>query len=333
MSGGVTRATRASNIGLVLALACLVALAFAPFWAGRDGMRLLIDAYLYLVLASLWNLLAGYAGLVSVGQQAFVGLGGYVLFGLAALAGVPPLLCIPIAGIAAAIIAIPVAAITFRLRGAYFAIGSWVMAEVFRLVASQISALGGGSGISLPAGIVTAMAASRHGREILVYWVALGLMVAILGGIVALLRSRHGLALTALRDNEMAARSNGIDVRRTKLVVFILVAAGTAMAGALIFLQRLRISPDAGFSVNDWTAFVIFITVIGGIGRFEGPFVGVVVFFVLRETLADLGSLYLMILGAIAILVMLKAPRGLFGFIAERTDIQLLPLQRRVRGV
>jgi branched-chain amino acid transport system permease protein len=163
--------------------------------------------------------------------------------------------------------------------------------------------------------------------------VALGLMVAILGGIVALLRSRHGLALTALRDNEMAARSNGIDVRRTKLVVFILVAAGTAMAGALIFLQRLRISPDAGFSVNDWTAFVIFITVIGGIGRFEGPFVGVVVFFVLRETLADLGSLYLMILGAIAILVMLKAPRGLFGFIAERTDIQLLPLQRRVRGV
>jgi branched-chain amino acid transport system permease protein len=233
--------------------------------------------------------------------------------------------------VAAAVVAVPVAAITFRLRGAYFAIGSWVMAEVFRLVASQVSVLGGGSGISLPAGIVAGMAASRHARENLVYWVALGLAVAILGGIVALLRSRHGLALTALRDNEMAARSNGIDVRRTKFVVFVLVAAGTAMAGALIFLQRLRISPDAGFSVNDWTALVIFITVIGGIGRFEGPFVGVVVFFALRETLSGLGSYYLMILGALAILVMLKAPRGLFGFLADRTDIQLLPLQRRVR--
>jgi branched-chain amino acid transport system permease protein len=191
--------------------------------------------------------------------------------------------------------------------------------------------LGGGSGTSLPASIITGMAHSRQSREFLVYWVALGLMVFVLGLIVAQLRSRHGLALAALRDNEMAARSNGIDVQRTKLLVFIFAAAGTAMAGALIFLQRVRITPDAAFSVNDWTALVIFITVIGGIGRFEGPFVGVVVFFALRETLSDLGSIYLMILGAVAILVMLKAPRGLWGFVAERTDAQVLPLQRRVR--
>jgi branched-chain amino acid transport system permease protein len=328
----VTRATRTSTIGVALVALALAALAVAPYWAGREGMRLLIEAFVYLVLASVWNLLAGYAGLVSIGQQAFVGLGGYVLFALANLGGVPPLLCIPIAGLAAAIVAVPVAAITFRLRGAYFAIGSWVMAEVFRLVASQISILGGGSGTSLPAAIVIGMAPTRQAREFLVYWVALGLLVVILGLIIALLRSRYGLALTALRDNEVAARSNGIDVQRTKLVVFIVAAACTAMAGALIFLQRVRITPDAAFSVNDWTALVIFITVIGGIGRFEGPFVGVVVFFALRETLSDLGSIYLMILGAIAILVMLKAPRGLWGFLAERTDAQVLPLQRRVRA-
>ncbi len=331
MTARVTRATLASTVGIGLLAVVLMALAAAPYWAGRDGMRLLIEAFAYLMLAANWNLLAGYAGLVSVGQQAFVGLGGYVLFACAIFAGIPPLLCIPVAGVAAALIAVPVAAVTFRLRGAYFAIGSWVMAEVFRLVASQISPLGGGSGISLPAGIVTGMAHSRQAREFLVYWVALGLTVVILGLIVALLRSRHGLALTALRDNEVAARSNGIDVDRTKLLVFIFTAACTAMAGTLIFLQRLRISPDAGFSVNDWTALVIFITVIGGIGRFEGPFVGVVVFFVLRETLSGLGSYYLMILGAIAILVMLRAPRGLWGFWAERTDMQILPLQRRVR--
>ncbi len=333
MTARVTRATRASTAGIALVVVALAALAAAPYWAGRGGLHLLIDVYAYLMLASLWNLLAGYAGLVSIGQQAFVGLGGYVLFALAIFTGIPPLLCIPLAGIAAAVVAVPVAAITFRLRGAYFAIGSWVMAEVFRLTASQGAPLGGGSVRALPAGIVSGMAHSRQAREILVYWVALGLAVVVLGLIVALLRSRHGLALTALRDNEMAARSNGIDVQRTKLLVFIFAAAGTAMAGALIFLQRLRISPDAGFSVNDWTALVIFITVIGGIGRFEGPFIGVVVFFALRETLSDLGSVYLLILGAIAILVMLKAPRGLWGFVAERTDLQVLPLQRRVRDL
>jgi Branched-chain amino acid transport system / permease component len=77
------------------------------------------------------------------------------------------------------------------------------------------------------------------------------------------------------------------------VLVYIITAAATAMVGAFIFLQRLRISPDAAFSVNDWTAFVIFITVIGGIGRIEGPIVGTIVFFALRQTLADLGTIYL----------------------------------------
>src|SRR5215467_6745223 len=218
-----------------------------------------------------------------------------------------------------------------RLRGHYFAIGTWVVAEVFRLIASQISALGGGSGISLPAAIVTEMASSRQMREFLIYWVALALVVVVLAAIVLLLRSRYGLALTAIRDNELAARSNGVDVTRTKLVVYVLTAFGTAMVGALIFLQKLRISPDTAFSVNDWTAFVIFITVIGGIGRVEGPIIGTVVFFVLRQTLADLGSLYLLMLGAVAIAVMLLAPKGIWGFLAERFGWQLLPLQRRLR--
>jgi branched-chain amino acid transport system permease protein len=168
-------------------------------------------------------------------------------------------------------------------------------------------------------------------REFLVYWVALALMVAILVAIVLLLRSRYGLALTAIRDNELAARSSGVDVTRTKLVVYILTALGTAMIGALIFLQKLRISPDTAFSVNDWTAFVIFITVIGGIGRVEGPIIGTIVFFLLRQTLADLGSLYLLMLGAVAIAVMLLAPKGIWGFLAGRFGWQLLPLERRLR--
>ena len=323
-------ADRRSEISLAVFGALIVILGFAPLWAGRDGLRLLGEIFAYVALASLWNLLAGYAGLVSVGQQAFVGLGGYVLFGLAILAGVPPLWAIPAAGLIGAVAAVPVAALVFRLRGHYFAIGTWVIAEVFRLLASQVSALGGGSGTSLPSGIVLAIAPSRATREFMIYWIALALAVAILGLILLLLRSRYGLALTAIRDNELAALSNGVDVARVKLMVYVLAAGGTAMVGALIFLQKLRISPDAAFSVNDWTAFVIFITVIGGIGRIEGPIVGTIVFFALRQTLADHGTLYLLMLGAVAIVVMLKAPKGIWGVIVEKLDWQVFPLQRRV---
>jgi branched-chain amino acid transport system permease protein len=326
----VEHATPSSRIGVVVLAVLLAILAAAPLWGERQDLRLLAEIYAYVALASLWNLLAGYAGLVSVGQQAYVGLGAYVLFGLTMLAGVHPLAAIPLAGAIGAVVAVPVALLIFRLRGHYFAIGTWVVAEVFRLLASQVSALGGGSGISLPVGIVTSMASSRQAREFLIYWLALAILAAVLGAIFLLLRSRYGLALTAIRDNELAARSNGVDVERVKLVVYLMTAFGTAMLGALIFLQKLRVSPDTAFSVNDWTAFVIFITVIGGIGRLEGPLIGTIVFFALRQTMADLGSLYLLMLGAVAIVVMLKAPKGIWGYVADRFGWQLLPLERRL---
>jgi branched-chain amino acid transport system permease protein len=330
MSARVEHASTSSRIGLAIVAGALLLLVAAPLWADRGDLRLLSEIYAYVALASLWNLLAGYAGLVSVGQQAYVGLGAYVLFALALLVGVHPLLAIPVAGVAAAVVAIPVAALMFRLRGHYFAIGTWVVAEVFRLLASQISALDGGSGTSLPAAVVLSIAPSRAMRESLTYWIALALAVAVVGGIVLLLRSRYGLALTAIRDNELGARSNGVDVARIKYVVYVAVAFGTAMVGALVFLQKIRISPDTAFSVNEWTAFVIFITVIGGIGRIEGPIIGTVVFFLLRQTLADLGAIYLLILGVVAIAVMLKAPKGIWGLIADRFGWQVFPLERRL---
>jgi branched-chain amino acid transport system permease protein len=326
----VEHATPSSRVGVALVAVGLVVLALAPFWGTRETLRLLAEIFTYVALASLWNLLAGYAGLVSVGQQAFVGLGGYLLFALAMLAGVHPIAAIFIAGPVAALVAIPVAMLIFRLRGAYFAIGTWVVAEVFRLIASQVSVMGGGSGISLPAQIVIAMAPSRTAREHEIYWLALALTALVLGGIVALLRSRHGLALTAVRDNEVAAQSNGVDVTRLKFIVYVLTAFGTGMVGALIFLMKLRISPDTAFSVNDWTAYVIFITVIGGIGRIEGPIIGTVIFFIMRQTLSDLGSLYLLMMGGVAIVIMLFAPQGLWGVTAERFGWQVLPLERRL---
>lgn len=330
MTVQVAFGARGNGIGAVLGAIALAALAAAPWWGGRDDLQLLSEIYAYVALASLWNLLAGYAGLVSVGQQAYVGLGAYTLFALAILFGISPLWAIPLAGLFAASVSIPVALLVFRLRGHYFAIGTWIVAEVFRLTASQISALGGGSGTSLPAAVVIAIAPTRQLRDFTMYWIALLLVVAVLALIVLLLRSRYGLALKAMRDAELAAACSGVDVYRTKFLVYVVTALATAMLGALIFLQKLRISPDAAFSVNDWTAFVIFITVIGGIGRIEGPIIGTLVFFALRQTLADLGTIYLMMLGLVAIVIMLAAPKGIWGMIVERLGWQLFPLERTV---
>jgi branched-chain amino acid transport system permease protein len=332
MSVRVTFASRSSRAGMALCAVAFAVLATEPAWGGRDDLQLLSEMFCYVALASLWNLLAGYAGLVSVGQQAYVGLGAYILFAFAILAGLPPLAAIPLAGIIAAAVAVPVAGLVFRLRGHYFAIGTWIVAEVFRLTASQVSVLGGGSGTSLPAALIIAIAPSRQLRDFIEYWVALALVVAVLLLIVLLLRSRYGLALKAIRDSELAATCNGIDVRRTKILVYIVTAGATAMIGAFIFLQRLRISPDSAFSVNDWTAFVIFITVIGGLGRIEGPIVGTIVFFALRQTLADLGTIYLLMLGAVAIAIMLAAPKGIWGVVVGRLGWQIFPLERRVIG-
>src|SRR5215510_15557999 len=122
----VEHASRSSRIGTAAFAAAFVILAAAPVWGGRDDLRLLSDIYAYVALASLWNLLAGYAGLVSVGQQAYVGLGGYLLFALTILLDVPALVAIPLAGVIAASLSLPVAALIFWLRGHYFAIGTWI---------------------------------------------------------------------------------------------------------------------------------------------------------------------------------------------------------------
>jgi branched-chain amino acid transport system permease protein len=323
-------ATSTSRIAAVLLGLVAIGLVFAPDFCDRQTLHLLAEIYAYICLATLWNLLAGYAGLVSVGQQAYVGLGGYILFAAALHLGVSPLWAIPVAGAFGALIALPAAALLFRLRGAYFAIGSWVLAEIMRLVAAQVSTLGGGSGTSLPASIVLAVGSTRQVRDNLFYWCALALLVLVISASYSLLRSRLGLALRAVGDNEMAARSNGIRVLGLKLAVYVGVGALTSMTGAMIFLQRLRISPDAAFNVNDWTAIVIFMAVIGGIGRLEGPLLGVLIFFGMRQWLADYGTLYLMLLGALAVVVMITAPRGLYGKILERWPMELAPIRMRV---
>jgi branched-chain amino acid transport system permease protein len=323
----ISRATQASHIALIVAFVLVPFLIAAPWWGSTATLRLIGEMMVYLALATLWNLLAGYTGLVSVGQQAYVGLGIYTVVACSVLLGIHPYWAIPIAALVAILLALPVGKLVFRLQGAYFAIGTWVIAEVFRLIIAQFGflGLGGGSGISLPAPVMQALAPNKFWREASIFWLAIILGLGSLALVYGLLRSRIGLALTAIRDSEVASSSLGINISRIKYLVYVGVAGVTAMIGTLITLQKIRVSPDAAFSVNDWTAFVIFIVVIGGIGTIEGPIIGTIVYFLLREFLADFGTYYLMFLGTIAISIMLVAPKGIWGYIANRWNISLFP--------
>jgi branched-chain amino acid transport system permease protein len=326
----VERGTRTSYAFAVVAVIALAVLIAMPWWGESGQMRLVAEMAYYLALAQLWNLLAGYAGLVSVGQQAYVGLGGYAFFYLTGALNVNVYVALLIAGPFAGLLSIPVSIAVFRLRGAYFAIGTWVVSEVFALSASLITALGAGSGLSLTPAIVREIAPDRAGRETILYLMTLAISAIVFGVVYLLLRSKHGLALTAIRDSEPASASLGVNTFRTKFIIYIVTAACTGLVGGLIFLQKLRISPEAGFSINDWTVVVIFMVVIGGIGTLEGPFIGMLIFIALRELLADYGAYYLILMGAIAIVVMLKAPSGVWGYISHRFNIELFPVGRRL---
>ncbi len=318
-----TPASRAGVVGAALVVAGLVALP----WLGDAGlMRAIVEFIALLVLAQMWNLLAGYAGLVSIGQQAYVGLGGYALIVLADDLGVDPFLAVPLAGLAAAGFALPTAALVFRFRDAYFAVGTWAVAEVYRLLVANTDALGRGTGRTLKAVFPLA----RETREGVTYAIAVTVGVAAVVVVYLYLRSRLGLGLMAVRDSEPASASLGVDVFRTKLAVYVVAAFGTGTTGALLYLNLLRISPDAAFSIN-WTAYTIFIVVIGGLGTLEGPIVGTVVFFLLRQLLADYGAWYMILLGSLAVLAMMRYPRGLWGLVADRWDLHFFPVQRRVR--
>ncbi len=327
----VERSTRAGRVGFAVMLAAVCVLLSVPGWAGRAEMRLLIEVSYYLALAQAWNLLAGYAGLVSVGQQAFVGLGCYGFIVATAFLGIPPLVAIPLTALVVGLMAIPTAFLAFRLRGAHFAIGTWVLAEVLRLIFTLIKPFGAGTGMSLPIAVVRDIAESRVIRELILYYVSVAVGIGTVILVFLWLRSRQGLALTAIRDSEFAAGSIGINQQRTKLAVYLIAALIAGLVGCLVVLEKLRIMPAAAFSVTDWSADVIFIVIIGGIGSLEGPIIGTLVFFALRYFLADYGALYLITLGTIAIVVMLKAPRGLWGLIGDGLNIHLFPIQRRVR--
>lgn len=316
----VTRSRRPRPALAIVGLAVVVGLAAMPALVDAGTTSTLVDMFTLLALASMWNLLAGYAGLVSIGQQAFIGLGAYTVLVLAQ-AGVPPYLAVPVAALVCAAAALPVSWFLFRLRGGYFAIATWVVADTIRLLITRVPSLGGGTGAILP-GMSGIDAITRLAWT---YWVALAVVVVVLGVAYGLLRGRLGLVLTAIRDNEVGAGSIGANVLAAKRTVFLVAAAGTGAAGTLLILSQLNVQAASVFSVG-WSAKIIFIAVIGGMGSIEGPILGTALYFVLQLLLAQYGAWYFVVLGLVAIVVALWAPHGLWGVIADRLHFRAFPV-------
>jgi len=320
----VTRGTFGSRLALGVALAVVVALIFAPAVAGDSATNNLTRFLILLIMAIGWNLVAGYGGMVSIGHQAFIGFASYAVLDLS-IHGILAWYAVPLAILLSGVISIPVSWLAFRLRGGYFAIGTWVIAQVFQLVIAQQSNLGGGAGASLN----DLNNLNPINRDNITYWLALGLTVIALGVTGLLLRSRVGMALVAVRDEEFSAAATGVNVVRTKRLVFVLSAAICGGAGALLCLSNLEVQPNSAFSIQ-YSAFMIFMVLVGGIGSFEGPIIGAIIFFILQQSLASYGAWYLVILGGFAIIITLWLPRGIWGALDPGHRRSLVPLRHHV---
>ncbi len=321
----VRRQTTSGRITLVLFVLALVALAAMPWWAGTGTIRMVLELCCYIAVAQMWNLLAGYAGLVSVGQQAFMGVAGYALFVLAQTFGVNPFLAIFLSLLVPAVLAVPCYLLLHRLDGPYFAIGTWVVAEVFRLVASNLSFVNAGAGMSL--NVMRDYSAME--RNIAMSLLCALLILVTIGGSFWFLRSRYGLALIAMRDNPVAAASQGVNVPRLRFLVYVAAAVGCGLAGAVYFMAQLRINPPAAFDPM-WSNLAIFIVMVGGIASIEGVLIGTLIYFVADRWFGAYGASYFVVLGLMTVIVALYARGGIWGAVSRRWDAPWFPIRRHL---
>jgi branched-chain amino acid transport system permease protein len=316
----VRRSLRSPLYTLISAPIVIGLLTVAPWVLPAQFSTTLTNFYILVIMATMWNLLAGYAGMVSIGQQAFVGLGAYATLYFA-LKGINPFVTIPLAVVVCGLIAVPINYLLFRLRGGYFSIATWVVADTALLVVGTVAVLGGGTGRLMPGLQSLSPSETAHYSYLAAWLVAL----VVVFGTSLLLRSRLGLVLSSIRDNEVAARSSGANVRAARRTVFIIAAAGCGAAGAVLTISQPFVQPTSVFSLQ-WAAEMLFVSMIGGLGTIEGPIVGSIIFFALQQSLQQQGAWYLVIFGSVAVVVALWQPRGIWGAVRDRFQAEILPV-------
>lgn len=298
----------------------VIALATVPVWGTEYLVLFWMLFCLYLALSQMWNLLAGYSGLISLGQQGFIGLGGYTMAVLSNYYGVPLWISVLIGGVSSGLMALFMSLFIFRMKGVYFAIGTWIFAEALMIWFSNWAYVKYGMGLFVKATPPPTM------NEIFYAAFIMGVGSVVL--VYALLRSKLGLGLMAMRDNEAVCESLGVAVFRSKLYCFIIAAVVTGTTAGVLYVFQVFIQPYKAFAI-DWTVILVFITIIGGIGTIEGPIVGTLIYVLLSQLLAEYMSVSMFILGGIAIVVILTAPKGIMGNLQAKLGFEILSPRRR----
>lgn len=312
--------------GLIPLVAVTVVLAVFPIiGVPHTWLLYLYLFFIYLAIANMWNLLAGYSGLISLCQPAFIGLAGYTLV-IVTWIGLPPYLGVIAGAIVAAVFAILISIPVFRLKGVYFAIGTLVVPEALRMVFYLWRPVGG----ELHGGGAGYMVKGVAGVSLTdIYWPAFVIGIGSIFLMRSILRSKLGLGLAAIRDNDNTAASSGVDVFKLKLYSFVIGAVVTGLAGSVFYIYQGYIEPASAFNIR-WTMTLILATVIGGISTEEGPIIGAVIVTLMHFLLARYAGISLLIQGVILVGIMLLAPQGIIGFIRKtRIHRSLLRLVAR----
>jgi branched-chain amino acid transport system permease protein len=294
-------------IGVTIVLALVPVMGVPRLW-----LLYFFLFFVYLALANMWNLLAGYSGLISLCPAAFIGLAGYTM-AILTWFGWPYYIGIILGSMVAALFAVIISVPVFRMKGIYFAIGTLVVPEILRYLFTLWAPVGkpvygGGAGY-----IVKDVSAVSQAQ---IYWLALGVGLASVLVIRYVLRSKLGSGLAAIRDNDITAASAGVNVFNAKLYSFVISAFVTGLAGAIFYTFQGYIEPVSAFSVR-WLIIIMLSTVIGGEGTEAGPIVGAIIVVFLYFLLARYAEISLIIQGIILIAIMLLAPQGIMGFIQK----------------
>ncbi len=303
-------------IFLPVVVAALITL---PLWGSSYWVLFFLLCSLYLAMAQMWNLLVGYSGLISLGQQCFVGLGGYTLAVLSVYYGVPVWLSILIGGVISVLFALIISVPIFRMRGVYFAIGTWIVAEALALCFSNWKYVRYGVGLFVKPAYELSINQ--------IYYAALVMGIGSVALVYILLRSKLGLGLMAMRDDERASEALGVEIFRSKLSCFLIGAFVTGVTAGVLYLYQVFIQPHTAFGI-EWTVRLLFIVVIGGIGTIEGPIIGAVIFVFLQQLFAEYIHISSLLLGCVAIIVILVAPKGIMGTIQEKLGFEILSPRR-----
>jgi branched-chain amino acid transport system permease protein len=272
-----------------------------------------------MAMGQMWNLMGGYAGLLSLGMQAFIGIGGYSLAVFSTTYGMNIYLAIILGAFICVIFAFLISPALFKMSGVYFAIGSWVVAEALIIAFSNWKFVRYAQGIGINS--VYQMTTQQ------LYYTSLILGVGAVVVVFAIMRSRTGLALMSMRDNPSAAEALGVKIYQTKLKCYLIASFITGLAGGVMYMYQAYIIPASGFSIN-WTVAMTFMVIIGGIGTMEGPIIGAILYVILSQWLYSFPGMSMIILGVIAVIVILIAPNGVMGTIYNKTGFEILSPRR-----